>query len=88
MWCPSLLLRVMYQPDTVIMVSGILPWYGVNVDGLNMMLDELCENLNLQFIDHNHHFYDQNGSVNNRLFHADGIHLTNKGTSAFLRSVK
>jgi lysophospholipase L1-like esterase len=59
------------------------PWYGVNADGLNMMLDELCENLNLQFIDHNHHFYDRNGSVNNHLFHADGIHLTNKGTSAF-----
>lgn len=80
-------LRVMCQPDTVIMVSGIPPRYGVNVHGLNMMLDELCENLNLQFIDHNHHFYDQNGSVNSHLFHADGIHLTNKGTSAFLRSV-
>ena len=81
-------LLVMCQPDTVIMVSGIPPRYGVNVDGLNMMLDELCENLNLQFIDHNHHFYDRNGSVNNHLFHADGIHLTNKGTSAFyLRSV-
>jgi hypothetical protein len=49
---------------TVIMVSGIPPRYGVNVDGLNMMLDELCENLNLQFIDHNHHLYDRNGSVN------------------------
>jgi hypothetical protein len=34
------------------------------------MLDELCENLNLQFIDHNHHLYDRNGSVNNHLFHA------------------
>ena len=82
-------LRVMCQPDTIIMVSGIPPRYGVNVDGLNMMLDEyqLCVNLYLQFIDHNHHFYDRNGSVNNHLFHADGIHLANKGTSAFLRSV-
>jgi hypothetical protein len=42
-------LLVMCQHDTVIMVSGIPPRYGVNVDGLNMMLDELCENLNLQF---------------------------------------
>ena len=77
----------MCQPDTVIMVSGIPPRYSLNVDDLNKMLDEMCENLNLQFIDHNHHFYDRNDSVNNYLFHADGIHLTNKGTSAFLRSV-
>jgi len=77
----------MCQPDTVIMVSGIPPRYGLNAEDLNMMLEELCENLNLQFIDHNHHFYDRNGSVNNHLFHAHGIHLTNKGTSAFLWSV-
>ena len=42
-------LRVMCQPDTIIMVSGIPHRYSVNVDGLNMMLDEyrLCVNLNL-----------------------------------------
>jgi lysophospholipase L1-like esterase len=67
--------------ETVLMVSGIPPRYGTNVQPLNMILEDLCDNNNLQFIDHTKVFNDRHGYVKQQLFHPDGIHLSKKGTS-------
>jgi hypothetical protein len=51
------LLRAQSNMETVLMVSGIPPRYGTNVQPLNMILDDLCDNL--QFIDHTKVFNDR-----------------------------
>jgi len=69
------------------MVSGIPPRYGTNVQPLNMILEDLCDNNNLQFIDHTKVFNDRHGYAKQQLFHPDGIHLSKKGTSTFLHNI-
>ena len=69
------------------MVSSIPPRYGINIDPLNYMLDEMCNKFNLQFIDHSGQFYYTNGHVKFHLFLQDGIHLSKKGTSVLLKSI-
>ena len=44
--------------ETVLMVSRIPPKYGTNVQPLNMIHKDLCDN-NLQFIDHTKVFNDR-----------------------------
>lgn len=81
------LLRAKSNKDTVLMVSGMPPRWGTNVQALNMLLKDLCDNLNLQFIDHTMEFHDTNGYVKHELLHSDGIHLSKKGTSTFLHNI-
>jgi hypothetical protein len=44
-----------------------------------MILEDLCDNNNLQFIDHTKVFNDRHGYVKQQFFHHDGIHLSKKG---------
>jgi hypothetical protein len=53
------LLRAKSNMETVLMVSRIPPRYGTNIQPLNMILDDLCDNNNLQFIDHTKVFNDR-----------------------------
>ncbi|CAG2237494.1 unnamed protein product [Mytilus edulis] len=81
------LLNFKCHPHCKFVVSGILPRKGLNMHNPNEMLKDLCEQFNLQFIDHTNMFYDKNYNLSYSVFHHDGIHLSKKGTSAFLRSV-
>ena len=73
------LLRAKSNMETVLMVSGIPPRYGTNAQPLNMIHKDLCDN--------NKVFNDRHEYVKQQLFHPDGIHLSKKGTSTFLRTV-
>ncbi|CAC5395801.1 unnamed protein product [Mytilus coruscus] len=81
------LLNIKCHPHCKFVVSGILPRKGFNMHNPNEMLKDLCEQFNIQFIDHTNMFYDKNYRLSYSLFHHDGIHLSKIGTSAFLRSV-
>ncbi|CAC5425550.1 unnamed protein product [Mytilus coruscus] len=81
------LLNIKCHPHCKFVVSGILPRKGFNMHNPNEMLKDLCEQFNIQFIDHTNMFYDKNYHLSYSFFHHDGIHLSKKGTSAFLRSV-
>ena len=85
----SLLYLIKDKSDThsVIMLSSVTPRYGLNVSPVNEVIMDLCEQFNLQFIDHGFSFYDKNGKVNNGLYYTDGIHLSKKGTATFLRDI-
>lgn len=82
-----LLLRDRCNKNCVIMVSGIPPRKRLNVGPLNDMLRDMCEYLNIQFIDHSCVFTDSNGNVNYKLFSYDKLHLSPTGTAELLKSI-
>ncbi|CAG2204011.1 unnamed protein product [Mytilus edulis] len=73
------LLNFKCHPHCKFVVSGILPRKGLNMHNPNEMLKDLCEQFNLQFIDHTNMFYDKNYNLSYSFFHHDGIHLSKKG---------
>ena len=80
-------IRAESNQDTVIIISGVPPRRNVDVQPLNHLLEELCDYFNLYFVNHYDKFCDQYGNVNSSLFHSDGIHLSQKGTSLFLKNL-
>lgn len=81
------LLRSVCDKETVLMVSGIPPRYNMDTYQLNEVLHRMCQDLNIQFIDHDEWFHDDQGYVKTYLYGRDGIHLSKKGTSALLKSI-
>ncbi|CAG2235934.1 unnamed protein product [Mytilus edulis] len=73
------LLNIKCHPHCTFVVSGILPRKGLNMHNPNEMLKDLCEQFNIQFIDHTNMFYDKNYNLSYSFFHHDGIHLSKKG---------
>ncbi|VDI19450.1 Hypothetical predicted protein [Mytilus galloprovincialis] len=62
------LLNFKCHPHCKFVVSGILPRKGLNMHNPNEMLKDLCEQFNIQFIDHTNMFYDKNYNLSYSFF--------------------
>ena len=86
------LLNIIYNKSgsLKIVVSGLCPKMDMDtyiIDELNDCLYELTNSYDLNFVDYNFSFYFSNGNVNHNFLLEDDLHLSSKGTSAFLKSI-
>ena len=70
---------------TTIYLSTVPPRRDSDVSGVNKIIRYVCRDYNVNLINVHDNFVDRNG-VKRHLMSTDGIHLSNKGTAALLKT--
>ena len=72
-------------------VSSVVPCSkGANPEKLvqvNNAIKQVCDDMNVIFVDHESNLTFKNGNVNTSAFHADGIHLSASGVDRVLSNL-
>lgn len=70
-----------------VVVSGLLPRGGTNVNPFNAKLKTLCDKMKVAFIDNHDSFIMASGDMPKNLFHADKVNLKHDGTVTLIRNI-
>lgn len=81
------LLDFLTQKDCKIIVSGLLPRGGVNIKPFNAIIQDLCQPLNISFIDNHGSFIMASGELPFDFFHADKVNLKFAGTRKLVHNI-
>lgn len=81
------LLNCLAQEDRRIIVSGILPRHGTNLEPYNDQLKSLCEENDIEFINNFDSFLFASGELPKTYFANDKLHLNYNGTRKLLSNI-
>ena len=81
------LLDNLLADDRRLIVSGLLPRESVDLEPYNDKLKGLCDENNLEYIDHFDGFLLATGEIPETYFHNDKTHLNISGTRKFLLNI-
>ena len=81
------LLDSLSNDDRRIIVSGLLPRKGINLEPYNEQLKAICEENNIEFINNFDDFLYASGELPATYFHKDKLHLNFNGTKKLLSNV-
>ena len=70
-----------------LIVSGLLPRETVNLEPYNQKLKSLCEDYDIEFVDHYQGFLLGTGEMLDSCFQRDMIHVTSAGTKKLLNNI-
>ena len=70
-----------------LIVSGLLPRESVNLEPYNEKLKTLCQNRDIEFIDHYNGFLLASGDMADSYFHKDKVHLNSFGKKKLLKNI-
>ena len=70
-----------------LIVSGLLPRESVNLEPYNEKLKTLCQNRDIEFIDHYNGFLLASGDMADSYFYKDKIHLNSFGKKKLLKNI-
>ena len=81
------LLERLASDDCSLTVSGLLPRKTVDLETYNDQLKSLCDENDIEFIDHYQNFLLASGEIPASYFWKDKIHLNQHGTRKFLTNI-
>lgn len=81
------LLDNLTSDDRRIIVSGLLPRETVDLDPYNKRLKALCQDKNIEFVDHYNGFLLASGDVADSYFQRDKVHLNSHGVRKLLQNL-
>ena len=81
------LLDSLLAEDRRLIVSGLLPRGNVDIEPYNDKLKSLCDEIDLEFIDHFDSFSLATGEIAETYFYSDKTHLNASGTRKFLANI-
>ena len=68
----------------VVVVSGLLPKKGYDINAFNSKIKQLCQEYEVEFVDHHDLFVMASGEVPRSLFYGDKISLRPAGTATLV----
>ena len=83
----STLLNNLTSPGRRLIVSGLLPRETVDLDSYNKGLKTLCQNKNIEFVDHYNGFLLASGDIADSYFQRDKVHLNPRGIRKLLQNL-
>ena len=81
------LLDSLVADDRRIIVSGLLPRRGVDLESFNNKLKAVCAENDIEYVDHYDSFILASGEMAEMYFFKDRIHLNRSGTRKFLSNI-
>ena len=81
------LLESLIDEDRRIIVSGLLPRKGIDLEPYNEKLKSLCEENNIDFVDNFDSFFLASGELPTTYYRYDKIHLNVNGTKKLLSNI-
>ena len=75
------------KPKRDVVVSGLLPRAGHDMKPFNLAIKQLCNDYDVEFIDHHDSFIMASGKIPKSLFCADKVNLRPLGTASLVSNI-